>query len=213
MGQYDRDRRIKLVVDEYGSWHRQGTELDPTHIFGQQITVRDAVLTALTLDCFNRHADKVSMANCAQLINNLNALFLAHEQHFICTPIFHVFEMYAAHQGAQGVRAEFAAPSVPTGDGALWGLNGSASLQGKSLTLTVVNPSVTEPRETQIHIHSASAVSASATVLTSSDIHAHNTFQQPDVVTPKRAPVSVTGSLARFIFPPASVTKLQFDLS
>jgi alpha-N-arabinofuranosidase len=138
---------------------------------------------------------------------------LAHEQHFICTPIFHVFAMYAAHQGAQGVRAEFGAPSVHAGNNMIWGLNGSASLQGKSLTLTVVNPSVNEPRETQIHIHSAAAVSANATVLTSSDIHAHNTFEQSEAVTPKKAPVSVTGSLARFVFPPASVTKLQFDLS
>ena len=213
MGQYDPNRRIKLVVDEYGSWHRQGTELDLTHIFGQQITIRDAVLTALTLDCFNRHADKVSMANCAQLVNNLNALFLAHEQHFICTPIFHVFAMYAPHQGAQGVRVEFGAPSVHAGNQTFWGLNGSASLQGKSLTLTVVNPSTNEPRETQIHIHSASVVSASATVLACSDIHAHNTFEQPEAVTPKKELVSLTGPLARFNFPPASVTTLQFDLS
>ena len=33
----------------------------------------------MTLDTFNRHADKVSMATCAQLVNNLNALFLCHE--------------------------------------------------------------------------------------------------------------------------------------
>jgi alpha-L-arabinofuranosidase len=112
MGQCDQDHRIKLVVDEYGSWHRQGTELDITHIFGQQITMRDALVTALTLDCFNRNADKVSMANCAQLVNNLNALFLAHEKNFIVTPVFYIFAMYAAHQRAQAVRAHVAAPSV-----------------------------------------------------------------------------------------------------
>ncbi len=112
MGEYDHDHHMKLVVDEYGSWHRAGTEIDPTHIFGQQITIRDALLTALTLDCFNRHPEKVSMANCAQLVNNLNALFLAHEEKFWATPNFHVFEMYAAHQDAQAVRSVFAAPRI-----------------------------------------------------------------------------------------------------
>jgi alpha-N-arabinofuranosidase len=68
-GQYDTHRRVKFVVDEYGPWNREGTELDPTHIFGQQVTVRDALATALTLDAFNRNPEKVGMATCAQLIN------------------------------------------------------------------------------------------------------------------------------------------------
>ena len=70
---------MKLVVDEYGPWYREGTEVDPTHIFGQQVTIRDALATALTLDTFIRHGEKVSLATNAQFVNNINALFLAHE--------------------------------------------------------------------------------------------------------------------------------------
>ncbi len=217
MGQYDRDHRIKLIVDEYGSWHQAGTEIDRTHIFGQQITIRDAVLTALTLDCFNRHADKVSMANCAQLVNNLNALFLAHEDKFWVTPNFYVFEMYAAHQDAQAVRAAFAAPTIAppaTGSGAgFWGLKGSASLKGKTLTITAVNPSTDTARETQIVLHGANAASAAGTVLSSGDIHAHNTFEQQNAVAPKKAEVQLQGSVLHFNFPPACVAKLQIELS
>ena len=112
MGQYDALHHVKLVVDEYGPWYREGTELDPTHLFGQQITLRDALGTALTLDTFNRNPEKVSMAACAQLINNINALFMAHEDHFFATPNFHVFAMYAAHQSGQALRAVFSAPDV-----------------------------------------------------------------------------------------------------
>jgi alpha-N-arabinofuranosidase len=217
MGEYDRDHRIKLVVDEYGSWHQAGTEIDPTHIFGQQITIRDAVLTALTLDCFNRHPDKVSMANCAQLVNNLNALFLAHEDRFWATPNFHVFEMYVPHQGAQAVRASFAAPRITStasglGDG-FWALKGSASLKGKTLTITAVNPSTDVTREAQIVLHGANAASASGTVLSSGDIHAHNTFEQQDAVAPKQAEVKLQGSVLQFNFPPACVAKLQIELT
>lgn len=217
MGEYDTEHRIKLVVDEYGSWHRQGTEVDTTHIFGQQITMRDAVLTALTLDCFNRHADKVSMANCAQLVNNLNALFLAHEDKFIATPIFHVFAMYAAHQGGQAVPASFAAPGIrfnsDAGEATLWGLKGSASLKGKTLTLTVVNPSATDARETRIRVQAANVQSAAVTVLANADIHAHNTFEQPQAVKPEKPATLSGGAAMKFKFPAGSVTKIECGLA
>ncbi len=214
MGEYDRDRRIKLVVDEYGSWHREGTEIDPTHIFGQQITIRDALVTALTLDCFNRHPEKVSMANCAQLVNNLNALFLAHEDRFWATPNFHVFEMYAAHQDAQALRSEFAAPRIDRDSGGgFWGLKGSASLRGKTLTITAVNPSTDTPREAAIVIHGAKASAGSATVLRGDDIHAHNTYAQQNAVMPKKADIQTQSGGLRFTFPPASVARIDLELS
>jgi alpha-N-arabinofuranosidase len=230
MGVYDREHHVKLVVDEYGPWYRMGTELDPSHIFGEQITVRDALMTALTLDIFVRNAEKVGMAACAQLINCINSLFLAHEEHFIDTPNFHVFAMYAAHQGGDSVRTEFAAPSIafshqenkqgPFGagttpavaKGALWGLKGSASIKGKQLTLTVVNPHLTEARDTEIRLQGGNAASAEVTVLAAEEIHAHNTFAQPDAVRTKTASATVSGQTVRFSFPPSSVTKVAVTL-
>lgn len=219
LGAYDRQHRVKLVVDEYGDWYQAGTEVDPTHIFGQQITMRDAIVTAFTLDIFNRHADKVALAACAQLINCINSLFLAHGDQFTVTPNYHVFDLYAAHQGGQAVRTEFSAPSVGfTDPGAkptpatFWGLNGSASRQGKSLTLTVVNPHLTSSRETEIAIRGAQPVSAVARVLSGPDIHAHNTFAAPNAVHPSTAAVAVANGAVRFTFPPASVTQLSVAL-
>src|SRR5439155_1228260 len=49
MGESDRERRVKLVVDEWGAWHKMTTNLDPTHLFGQQSTIRDALVAGLTL--------------------------------------------------------------------------------------------------------------------------------------------------------------------
>ncbi len=75
-------------------------------------TLRDALIAGLTLDTFNRHADKVVMANVAQLINTIHSLFIAYEDKFVATPNYHVFEMYAAHQGGQAVRTMFSAPAL-----------------------------------------------------------------------------------------------------
>jgi len=218
MVQFDPQHHIKLVVDEYGPWYRQGTEVDPTHLFGQQITMRDALATALTLDTFNRHPEKVGMAACAQLINNLNALFLAHEDRFTVTPNFHVFDLYAAHQGATAVRTEFAAPEVSYDrDGKpahFWGLKGSASRQGGTVVLTVANPHLREPRDSEIAVRGASVSAAEAMVLGAGDVHAHNTFEQPDAVKPRSAPVAAAqGGLVRFTFPPASVVRLKLTLA
>ncbi len=217
MGQYDRQHRVKLAVDEWGAWHKPGSQLDPTHLLGQQSTIRDAVLAGLTLDIFNRHADKVVMANVAQLINCLQSLFFAHEDKFTLTPTFHVFEMYSAHPGAQSVRAEFVSPRVSyTRDDKpsdFEGLAGSASLLGKQVTLTVVNPDLSAPRETVIAVSGAHISSCQARVLSASDVHAHNSFENPNVVAPRDEKVSVgsEGGLV-FRFAPASVTRLQLAL-
>ncbi|MDW5265993.1 MULTISPECIES: alpha-N-arabinofuranosidase [Acidobacteriaceae] len=216
MGQYDTQHHIKLVVDEYGPWYREGTELDPTHIFGQQVTVRDALATALTLDTFNRNPEKVSMATCAQLINNLNALFLAHEDRFFATPNFHIFAMYAAHQGGQALRTEFSAPDVQylrDGESArFWGLNGSASRKGQLVTLTIVNPDLSKATETQIALRGARVIRASGSVLAASDMHAHNTFDQPNAVVPANLTVTISDQLLNVSIPAASVTKLDVVL-
>jgi alpha-L-arabinofuranosidase len=221
LGQYDPDHNIKLVVDEYGTWYKPGSQVDPSHNIGQQVTLRDALLTAQTLDIFNRHADKMGIAACAQLINCLNSLFLSHEEKFIVTPNFFVFDMYQSHQGATAVRAEFIAPQVSyqrdNHPATFRGLNGSASLKDKTLTLTVVNPHATEHREAEIVVRGGSPASVEATVLTNSDIHAHNTFDRPDSVSAvsQKLPASALapGSPVRYVFAPASVTKLSILLA
>lgn len=218
MGQYDRQHRVKLVVDEWGAWYRKGSEVHPTHLLGQQSTMRDALLAGLTLDTFNRHADKVAMANCAQLVNCLHSLFLAHEENFILTPTYHVFEMFVPHMGAKAVRALFSAPEVSytraDKPAEFWGLSGSASVNGRQLTLTVTNPHMTEARETEIAIRGANVASARARVLSERDVHAHNTFANPREVEPRDEAVNAAGSGAFvYRFAPASVTRLSITLA
>ena len=217
MGQYDKEHRVKLVVDEYGPWYREGSEVDITHIFGQQVTVRDALATALTLDAFNRNCDKVSVATNAQLVNNINALFLTHEDKFLTTPVFHVFGMYAAHQGGQALQSVFSAPDVhytfADKPQQLWGLNGSASRKGNTVTITLVNPDVNSPKQTQVALQGAKGNSAKGTVLTANDIHSHNTWGQPDNVKPAALAVDLRGESLMVTLPAASVTKLEVELS
>jgi alpha-N-arabinofuranosidase len=217
MSEFDPEHRVKLVVDEWGPWYRPGSEATPGDLFEQTPTLRDAVFSGMTLDIFNRNPEKVAMANCAQLINCLNSLYLAHEDKFIVTPVGHVFDLYASHQGGQSLRTIFSAPTLNYDrDGSpatFWGLRGSASVRDKSLTITVVNPSVSEPRLAEIALRGATVSDASMRFLSDADIHAHNTFAQPDAVVPQTKLLSVSGGTLAIEFPPASVAAVSIQLS
>ena len=222
MGEFDRERRVKLAVDEWGAWHKQDTDVPPGYLYAYAGTLRDALISAMNLDTFQRHADKVVMANPAQLVNTIHSLFHTYEDKFILTPNYHVFEMYMPHSGGTAVRTELIAPKIGfTRQDAqrretpvtLWGLNGSASLKDKQLTLTVVNPHHNQTRETEIAIRGASVISAASRTLASNDIHARNSFTNPHALEPKDGTVQAKGSSLVYQFAPASVTRLVFTLS
>jgi alpha-N-arabinofuranosidase len=214
MGEVDKEHRVKLVVDEWGAWHKTDPNIAPGYLFAYYPTLRDALVSALTLDIFNRNADKVAMANDAQLVNNINTLFLAAGDRFTVTPIYHVFDMYSSHQGGTAVRTVISAPPVshPGMHGTL-GLAGSCSLQENRAVLTIVNPDVENPQETEINIRGRRIAKSRATVLSSTDMHAHNTFEQPNAIEPKEDPSAVSGSPLNYRFAAASVTRLELDLT
>ena len=94
MDEFDPERKIKLIVDEWGSWHRDGSGPSRGYnLFEQQSTMRDALVAAVTLNIFNNRCDVVDMANVAQLCNNLHSLYLAGGEHFVETPNYHVFDL------------------------------------------------------------------------------------------------------------------------
>jgi alpha-N-arabinofuranosidase len=222
LGEFDQGHKIKLVVDEWGCWHPAGTEINQRHLFEQMGCVRDALAAALTLDTFNRHADKVDMANIAQLVNNLHSLFLADGDRFVATPTFHVFEMYKLHQGARAVRIAVQAPEVGFQAGSkerkLFRLAGSASIKGKDLTLTLVHTHSTDPAEVSIHLKGVSDAPASGsqirqTVLTHEKLNAHNTFENPNEVMPKSGTLNTNAAPFKCVLPPASITRLDWKLA
>ena len=216
MGEVDRERHVKLVVDEWGAWHRDTTAVAPHHLFGSVQTMRDALIAGLTLDTFHRHADKIAMANVAQLVNCIQTLFLADGDRFCVTPTYHVFDMYKDHHGAEAVRTEFAAPRIDytlEGKGrSLARLAGAASKSAGAVTLTAVNLSHNEPLETSIALTGAAVKGARAAVLAGPSIQAHNSFASPEAVKPAELAVRTSGGELRLTMPAASVVKVRVEV-
>ena len=223
MGEIDREHRVKLVVDEWGAWHWQDADVPPAYLYAYAGTLRDALISGINLDTFQRHADKVVMANPAQLVNTIHSLFHCYEDKFVLTPNYHVFEMYMPHAGATAVRTQFTSPEVsfarfdaqrkeiPT---KFWGLQGSASIKGKTVTLTAVNPDAKNARETEINVGGGKIVAANTRVLSSSNIREKNSFENPNALVPRNESVTVgAGGRLVYKFAPASVTRLTLEMA
>ncbi len=214
MGEVDTQHRVKLVVDEWGAWHHTDPSINPSYLWAYYPTLRDALVSGITLDIFNRQADKVTMACAAQMINNIHTSFIAAGEKFTVTPVFHVFEMYAGHQGGTSVRTVLSAGKLSENTAqSLAGLSGSCSVRGKQAVLTVVNPDLKNAAETEIAVRGAQIRDAKITVLTSTDMRAHNTLDQPHALEPKQDASPAGGSPFVYSFKPASVTRLDLSLS
>lgn len=218
MGKYDPEHHTKFVIDEWGNWYRGGTELGPAYLLSQTITLRDALHAAMTFDVFNRHADKIEMANVAQTINCLHSLFAAVEDAYTRTPAYYTFEMYQAHMGARLVPMRIDVPelTVPllAGSGRLPGLSGSASIRDRRLAVTLTNPSVDVAVSARIRLGGGGRVTEGrGAVLTHEEMTATNTFDDPDNVTPSGLTVRTSGDAAQLTIPRQAVVALELGIA
>jgi alpha-L-arabinofuranosidase len=216
MDEFDPDRKVGLILDEWGTWHPPTPGRDPHHLW-QQNTLRDALVAAITLDTFNRHADKIAMANIAQAVNVLQSLFHTQEGNLVLTPTYHVFDMYQHHQGATSLRVQIDTDPISFAVGPqkhqLPAINASASTRDGILTLSMTNADHRRPTTVQIEIpgHTLNNHEFHETTLTADDIHAHNTFDAPEQVTPRDQFVKLRGEW-RPNLSPASVTVCRLKL-
>lgn len=174
---------VKLIVDEWGTWYDVEPGTNPGFLY-QQNTMRDAVVAGLTLNLFNKHADRIMMANIAQTVNVLQAVILTDGDKLVLTPTYYVFKMYKDHQentllGSYiTTKEEFsksANRSYPQ-------LVESASIDENGIIYsTITNTSAEKSVKLKCQIADASVKSIRAEILTG-DIHDKNDFDNKNVV-------------------------------
>lgn len=201
---YDMQEHAKLVIDEWGCWHPQGSGPSEGHnLFEQQSTMRDAMVTALTLNVFNNHCDKIRMANVAQLVNNLHALFLAGGEHCITTPTYHVFDMYKEHQGSEAIQTIITNNSEFESS-----VSVSASVKDGKTLVTIGNLSCTHDAKISLEaVGENISQIADAVILQGDAMDAHNTFENPNAVVPTSCHIDISDIIT---VPKASVVAIRF---
>lgn len=185
MDKYDPQKRIGLLVDEWGTWHAVEPGTNPGFLF-QQNTLRDALVAGLSLNVFNRHCDRVKMTNIAQTVNVLQAMILTDREKMVLTPTYHVFEMYKVHQDAQLLPSELICRDYTFGEERLPALSVSASKNAEGVIhLSVCNLDPNQSAELECRLENFSTKKVTGRILTAEAMNAHNTFDQTDRIHPK----------------------------
>ena len=211
MDKYDPQKKIALVVDEWGSWYAPSPGSNPGFLV-QQNSIRDAILAALNLNIFARHADRVRGSNIAQMINVLQAMIMTDKEKMVLTPTYHVFKMYVPFQDATFIPVTFNAGTYTNGDITLPHVDAIAGkdTSGKLwLELTNVDPN--NAVEIEASIAGLNVKSASGETLSAPKVDSVNTFDAPNAVTPKPASVKVQGGKLRIKLDPKSVTVISIS--
>ena len=212
MDHYDPDKKIGLIVDEWGDWFDVEVGTNPGFLY-QQNTMRDALVAAVSLNIFNRHCGRVKMACIAQMVNVLQSVILTEGKKMLLTPTYHVFHMYKRHQGADLVESSLSGEqNVGVENYEVPALQESVSVQKDgSVLVTLANLSVEEDFPVELMLTEKKPESVKAAILTG-EMHACNTFDQPETVKEEVfEDVELTDRGVSFTIPACSVVSLEIN--
>jgi alpha-N-arabinofuranosidase len=211
MDKYDPEKKVALVVDEWGSWYAPVPGSNPGFLV-QQNSMRDAILAALNLNIFARHADRVRGANIAQMINVLQAMIMTDKEKMALTPTYHVFKMYVPFQDATFVPVTFDAGIYSHQDITLPRVDAIAArdTNGK-LWLEITNIDPNQPVDIEASIAGVTAKSAAGQTLTAPKVDSVNTFDVPNRVAPRPISARVQNGKLVLKVEPKSVSVLSIE--
>ena len=183
MDKYDPKKEVGMIVDEWGTWFEVEPGTNPGFLY-QQNTMRDALVAGINLNIFNKHSDRVKMANIAQMINVLQAVILTEGSKMIKTPTYHVFDMYKYHQDADLLDSTLETETVGLEEeNMVPNLSESVSIDADGvmhITMTNLDLEHAYPIETTILGKKVESIKAQ---IVTQEMHAKNTFEDPENVT------------------------------
>lgn len=201
MDKYDPEKRVGLIVDEWGTWLSVEKDTNPGFLY-QQNTIRDAMVASVTLNIFHKHSDRVHMANIAQMVNVLQSMILTDNEKMVLTPTYHVFDLYKNHHDATlldvaASTSEFISQTV--------------SKKNDQITVSLCNFNVEGEEVLEILLDDA-YTNVKGSIVQGEELDSHNTFENPEVVTTQDfTDYSVDGSVLTVRIPNKSVLSLVLN--
>jgi alpha-N-arabinofuranosidase len=184
MDRYDPEHSVDLVFDEWGTWYDVEPGTNPGFLF-QQNSMRDALVAALTLNYLNKRCERVKMANIAQTINVLQALIFTEGEKMMLTPTYHIYDMFKVHHDATLLPLNLDGPDYIFGEESLPAISASASRDSDGIVhISLVNIDPVHTVSVTMEFRGTDMKKTKGTLLTSKEMNSHNTFENPQEVTP-----------------------------
>ena len=208
MDQYDPNRNVSIIMDEWGTWHEAEPGTNPSFLY-QQNTMRDAIVAALSLNIFNTHSDRVHMANLAQMVNVLQSVILTEGENMVLTPTYHVFDLFKGHHDSTLIESYVQQDLTGTEEASVPTLHISASERADGqIHVTVVNLSVDEPQQAQFMLAGKKFSTAEVRYI-SGDMNNHNQFgQAPQVDIQTMSDITVKDNCLLINLPACCVAEI-----
>jgi len=182
MDKYDPQKKVAMVVDEWGIWTDAEPGTNRAFLY-QQNSLRDALIAGTTLNIFNNHTDRVKMANLAQTVNVLQALILTQKDKMLLTPTYHVFDLYKVHQDAHSLVIKLNSPDYTFGGETVPAVNASASRDSLgAVHISLVNIDPSKKTTVRVSLQGLPSKSVQGRMLTSAKFTDINSFEQPNKV-------------------------------
>jgi alpha-N-arabinofuranosidase len=209
MDKYDPQKKVALVVDEWGAWYAPLPGTNPGFLIQQN---SDAILAALNLNVFARHADRVRGANIAQMVNVLQAMVMTDGEKMVLTPSYHLFRMYVPFQGATFVPVSYEAGTYAHGEISLPRVDVIAAKDAAGkLWLAITNLDPNRSVEAEVSLAGVTARSAVGETLTAASVDSVNSFEAPHTVVPKPLSAEARGGSVALKLEPKSVTVVSVE--
>lgn len=212
MDKYDPQKKVDLLVDEWGGWYNVEPGTNEAFLY-QQNTMRDAMIAGTTLNTFNNHCDRVKMANLAQAINVLQSVILTEGNKLVLTPTYHVMEMYTVHHDATLMPVDITSADYVLGNDKLPALSVSASKdKAGKVHISLVNIDATKTNDVALSLKGTTVGAISGRILTSARLQDYNTFTKTASVVPVAfSGFKQAGDNLTVTMPPFSVVVLELN--
>ena len=203
MDRYDPEKKIDLIVDEWGNWFdvEIGTNLGFLY---QQNTMRDVISGMLILHIFHKHNDRVKMANIAQMVNVLQAMILTDGEKMVLTPTYHLFRMMKGHMDGERVDVDYDCEEQEINGLKFPKISISASKKNGEMTVSICNTSLDSDEDMELDLRDGEFSVANGEILVSEHMNDCNTFDAPNTVEPKKFDVSLENGKLSFKLPKMS---------
>ena len=213
MDKYDKDKKIALLLDEWGTWWDEEPGTIKGHLY-QQNTLRDAFVASLSLDVFHKYTDRLKMANIAQIVNVLQSMILTKDKEMVLTPTYYVFKMYKVHQDATYLPIDLTCEKMSVRDNRTVPMVSATASKNKDgvIHISLSNVDADEAQEITINLGDTKAKKAIGEILTASKLTDYNSFEKPNIVKP--APfkeVKINKGTMKVKLPAKSIVTLELQ--